>query len=200
MNIKYKIVLLGNCTVGKTSIADRLTKNIFYDYTETTIGAAYSLLKKGNINMDLWDTAGQERYMSLMPMYFRSADILLLVYDLSDLQSVDRLYYYLTKVSKEITHKYSIIIIGNKLDLIDDQLLEKIDKNITKKIMKYINSDIDINIIFVSAKTNKNMDILSQMITNACIKLNKIEEYTPKTIKLDDTLSYYQYWTSNCNC
>lgn len=200
MNIKYKIVLLGNCTVGKTSIADRLTKNIFYDYTETTIGAAYSLLKKGNINMDLWDTAGQERYMSLMPMYFRSADILLLVYDLSDLQSVDRLYYYLTKVSKEITHKYSIIIIGNKLDLIDDQLLEKIDKNITKKIMKYIDSDIDINIIFVSAKTNKNMDILSQMITNACIKLNKIEEYTPKTIKLDDTLSYYQYWTSNCNC
>ncbi len=200
MTLKYKVVLLGNSMVGKTSIADRLTRGIFYDYTGSTIGAAYSYLKKGDINMDLWDTAGQERYMSIMPMYFRNADIVLLVFDLSDLQSVDRLYYYLDRIDKEVRHNHTIIIIGNKLDLVDAKLLDKIEKDIARNVKKYTGSKTDTHTVFVSAKNDTNMNKLSDIITESCKKINKTEDEKNKNIKLEETQTYYQYWASYCNC
>lgn len=84
----YKICLIGKSSVGKTSMAMRIVKDQFEPNSESTIGASFltkhirldpgDILYPSEINLQIWDTAGQERYNSLLPMYTRSAAIVLL--------------------------------------------------------------------------------------------------------------------------
>ncbi len=85
----YKIVLLGDTSVGKSSIATQYVRGSFNNYEEPTIGAAF-MCKNQDLMIDekvvsckfeIWDTAGQERYKSLAPMYYRGAHVALIVYD-----------------------------------------------------------------------------------------------------------------------
>jgi small GTP-binding protein len=129
-----KITLLGESTTGKSSIAYRLIKNVFNDQIDSTIGAAYMVLKANNIRFDIWDTAGQERYLSIVQLYYRNTDIFLLVFDVSDLKTLDRLIYYINKINQEMDNNYTIFIVGNKTDLVDDAELPTIKKFVQDKI------------------------------------------------------------------
>ncbi|KAF7147989.1 hypothetical protein RHSIM_Rhsim03G0243000 [Rhododendron simsii] len=102
-NIQAKLVLLGDMGAGKTSLVLRFVKGQFYEYQESTIGAAFFTqalsLNDATIKFDIWDTAGQERYYSLAPMYYRGAAAAVVVYDItsmcayiSERESTDRRY------------------------------------------------------------------------------------------------------------
>lgn len=85
---QFKVVLLGESAVGKSSLVLRFVKREFHEFQESTIGAAF-LTQTVQINDDttvkfeIWDTAGQERYHSLAPMYYRGAQAALVVYDIT---------------------------------------------------------------------------------------------------------------------
>lgn len=89
MSQTYKVVLLGDPSVGKTSILERYTKNTFRKEMEATIGAHFvsktiDLPGTGTeIKIKVWDTAGQEKYRSITPIYFRDADAAICVYDIT---------------------------------------------------------------------------------------------------------------------
>jgi small GTP-binding protein len=72
---KIKCVLVGDSGVGKTSLANRLYRNVFFEFEEATIGASFLSVEKYGVSLDMWDTAGQERYNALLPMYTRNARI-----------------------------------------------------------------------------------------------------------------------------
>lgn len=86
---QFKLVLLGESSVGKSSLVLRFCKDKFQEYQESTIGAAFItqsvFLEDQNaiVKFDIWDTAGQERYHSLAPMYYRGAQAAIVVYDIS---------------------------------------------------------------------------------------------------------------------
>ncbi|CAD6929619.1 unnamed protein product, partial [Tilletia laevis] len=85
---QFKLVLLGESAVGKSSLVLRYVKDQFDDYRESTIGAAFltqtlSLDPQTTIKFEIWDTAGQERYKSLAPMYYRNANCAVVVYDIT---------------------------------------------------------------------------------------------------------------------
>ena len=93
--ISYKIVLLGDSGVGKSSIGLRYTRGEYNDFQESTIGASF--LTKTFENKDgkkcrfeIWDTAGQERYHSLAPMYYRGARGCVVVYDVTSSHSFEK--------------------------------------------------------------------------------------------------------------
>ena len=91
---KYKVVLLGEGRVGKTSILIRFCQNNFDDRQQPTLQASY-LDKKLNVDqqsvhLSIWDTAGQERFHALGPIYYRDADAALLVYDITDGDTLGR--------------------------------------------------------------------------------------------------------------
>ncbi|CDJ43767.1 RAB5C, member RAS oncogene family, related [Eimeria tenella] len=73
--LHFKLVLLGNTSVGKSCLVVRFAKDEFYEYQESTIGAAFMTqsvdLGDCVVKFEIWDTAGQERYRSLAPMYYR---------------------------------------------------------------------------------------------------------------------------------
>ena len=90
---EIKIVLLGDINVGKTSIVLRYSKNIFKNHYPPTIGGAYTqknlLLQNGIlIKFHIWDTSGQERYRTMSKLYYLDAEAIILVYDISNEESV----------------------------------------------------------------------------------------------------------------
>src|SRR4029079_9407671 len=115
-----KLTFLGESATGKTSIARRLVHNKFSESYDNTIGASFMLFKFNDLIYDIWDTAGQERYLSLVQLYYRDTDIFLLVFDVTQLTTLDRLTYYMEKIIQDVTTNYRILIIGNKIDLIDE--------------------------------------------------------------------------------
>ncbi len=103
---KFKVVLLGEGRVGKTSILLRYTKGIYDERQQTTLQASFiekTVQVGGNpVHLSIWDTAGQERFHALGPIYYRDADSALLIYDITDLESFN-------KVKKWVRHIHHII-------------------------------------------------------------------------------------------
>jgi small GTP-binding protein len=91
---QYKLVLLGDSAVGKSSLVLRFVRGQFFEYQESTIGAAFLTqtvaLNETTVKFEIWDTAGQERYHSLAPMYYRGAAAAIVVYDITNRVSTTR--------------------------------------------------------------------------------------------------------------
>lgn len=119
-----KLVLLGDSAVGKSSLVLRFVKKQFFDYQESTIGAAYltqtvSLDDGDAVRFEIWDTAGQERYNSLAPMYYRGAASAVVVYDITNAYSFERAKSWVNELQAHDQGMKRIVIAlaGNKLDM-----------------------------------------------------------------------------------
>ena len=152
--INCKLVLLGDTAAGKSSITIRFTKNLFYEFQEPTIGAAFSTsnieVDDKKVKFEIWDTAGQERYRSLAPMYYRGAKFAVVVYDITSKSSFVGAKSWVEEIKNNCGDKCIIILVGNKLDLKNRR---KVD---IKEVKEYAD---DINILYMeaSAKTGDNI-------------------------------------------
>ena len=151
----YKIILIGDSSVGKTCIFKKLTLGTYSDKNISTIGVdRKSFIIELKINEDgeeidksfriqLWDTAGQERYRSITKGYYKDSQALLLIYDITNKNTFDNVDKWITGVKDSFgdddndkeNSKYIIILLGNKLDL-DEAGLRKINKEDAEEICK----------------------------------------------------------------
>lgn len=119
-NRKYKVVLLGETGVGKSSLALRLIRNEWNEYLSCTVGASFfrytSQVGETTLSFDIWDTAGQERYKSLAALYYRGAAAALVVYDITSRESFERAQYWIREVADH-SPETLITLVGNKCDL-----------------------------------------------------------------------------------
>jgi len=150
---KIKLVLFGNSGVGKTCIVQRMVYNTFNHNTNLTIGAAYTIYTvENNIKVEIWDTAGQERFYSLIPLYARSAEIIIVVIDIEN--DIDEQFSKWNKYIQEnetlFSPNFKLILIFNKHDL-------KNDFEIPKNVINQTQFDF---ITLVSAKKGYNIDNL----------------------------------------
>ncbi|XP_047327920.1 ras-related protein Rab5-like isoform X2 [Impatiens glandulifera] len=106
---------------GKTSLVLRFVKGQFYEYQESTIGAAFFTqvlsLNEATIKFDIWDTAGQERYYSLAPMYYRGAASAVVVYDITSMDSFERGKKWVQELQRQTNPNLVIVFVANKADL-----------------------------------------------------------------------------------
>lgn len=117
----FKIVLLGEGAVGKTSLVLRYVENKFNDKHLTTLQASF-LTKKLNIggkrvNLAIWDTAGQERFHALGPIYYRDSNGAILVYDITDEDSFTKVKNWVKELKKMLGNDIALCIAGNKIDM-----------------------------------------------------------------------------------
>lgn len=137
---QFKLVLLGESAVGKSSIVYRFVKNTFDDLRESTIGAAFLTQSitlpeiKTTVKFEIWDTAGQERYKSLAPMYYRNANAALCVYDITSRSSFTKAQDWIKELKKQAPEGIVIALVGNKNDLVDNREVEE------DEVLNYIES------------------------------------------------------------
>ncbi len=159
---KVKLVLFGNSGVGKTCIIQRMAYNTFNHNTSLTIGAAYTIYTvEKNIKIEIWDTAGQERFHSLLPLYARSAEIIIVVIDIEN--NIDEQFSKWNKYIQEnetlFSPNFKLILIFNKHDL-------NSEFEIPKNVISQTQFDF---ITLVSAKKGYNIDNL-KLHLNATVK------------------------------
>ncbi|ORY87835.1 GTP-binding protein ypt5 [Protomyces lactucae-debilis] len=123
---QFKLVLLGESAVGKSSLVMRFVKGQFSDFRESTIGAAFltqtlALDEETTVKFEIWDTAGQERYKSLAPMYYRNANCAVVVYDITQAASLDKAKAWVKELQRQAQDNIVIALAGNKLDLAADK-------------------------------------------------------------------------------
>ena len=126
---KVQLLIIGDSTVGKTSILSRYTNGDFNPHYLATVGLDFfkkdEVFDGKTIRIKIWDTAGQERYKSLTQGYFRNAEGIMIVYDVSNLVSFENLKYWIQSIKTHIDidkGEIPAIIIGNKIDIFEREV------------------------------------------------------------------------------
>jgi Ras-related protein Rab-6A len=122
---KYKLVFLGDQSVGKTSIITRFMYDNFDRHYQATIGIDFlsktMYLEDRTVRLQLWDTAGQERFRSLIPSYIRDSSVAVVVYDVTNRASFLNTSKWVEDVRAERGNDVVICLVGNKTDLGNDK-------------------------------------------------------------------------------
>jgi len=184
----YKVVILGQTGVGKTTLLNTYQYKRFDTFLSSTIGAAFckfyytSEVTDSKYSFDIWDTAGQERYRCLAPMYYRGADLVLYCFSLDDKTSLNEVKYWINDVNrKSDNNKYSIII-GLKKDLWDKNKITEYD-------IREISEHFRLPYKLVSCKDIKEVEkffhqIFEETIKNVQLYVNDIITLSPRPITL----------------
>ena len=175
--IKLNILGLGDSGVGQTCILRRYIENKFFKNHLATIGIDFKTkninLNKGNIKLKIWDTAGQERFWDLTKQYPKVADALILIYDVTDNDSFDRLNLWIKNIKdwrEESTITIPVILVGNKIDLEDSRVITREQGNKFAKENGFLFAEC-------SALTGENINYIFNKLVLAILENNpKYEE------------------------
>ncbi|EDR26293.1 RAB, putative [Entamoeba dispar SAW760] len=125
-----KMCLVGDTSVGKTCIVNRLVKGVFNNSEKSTIGSNFvtASIQVDNkpFRLAIWDTAGQEKYRSMVSMYYRGSLGAMLVYDVTQESSFQDVRMWLDEL-KNTEKDIAVIIVGNKCDLVANRVVSTVD-------------------------------------------------------------------------
>ncbi len=126
----YKVLLLGDSTVGKTCFLKRYVDNTFQDAYLSTIGFDFkfkdaTLSNGNNVKIQLWDTAGQERFRNIAKSYYKGAHGIVLIYDVTARSTFESIRKWLNQIKEEASNRISIIIVANKIDCEEEREVTK---------------------------------------------------------------------------
>uniref|UniRef100_A0A0A9FQZ8 Ras-related protein Rab-21 n=1 Tax=Arundo donax TaxID=35708 RepID=A0A0A9FQZ8_ARUDO len=168
--VSFKLVLLGDGRVGKTSLVLRYVNNVFSDKQEATVQASYltkRLVVEGvPITLSIWDTAGQEKFHALGPIYYRDADAALLVYDITDSDTFLRVTKWVKELKQMASKDIVMAIAANKSDLVRSKNID------TQDAVSYAES-IGASLFVTSAKTGTGIDDVFSDISKRLLEKRK---------------------------
>ena len=181
----FKVLLIGNSDVGKSSLILRYVDQIWNDVFVPTIGVDFKVksleIDKKTVKMQIWDTAGQERFRNVISSYFKGAHGILLIYDITNKESFKELENWLGEVERNASNQVLKILLGNKCDL-DDK------REITKDEGEAFAMRNGMQFMETSAKVNTNVneafEALAKIMVDSSNKRNAIK-FDKKAIKVD---------------
>ena len=167
----YKILLLGDCSSGKTSLIYRLIHNNFLEYYVSTIGIDFNIksfmVNDKKVKLQLWDSCGQERFNALTRSYYRNTDAFIICYDISSYKSFEDAKFWIKELEKHVIDRPVIkILVGTKNDLDED--LRKIKYENGKNYAE----SLGIQFIETSSKNNTNINELFNNLSSELLEKN----------------------------
>jgi Ras-related protein Rab-1A len=151
----FKLLLIGNSAVGKSSLLLRFSDNIFNDSFLPTIGVDFKIrtfdLNSKTVKLQIWDTAGQERFKTITSSYYKGAHGIIMTYDITDKQSFRDIDNWLAEVEKHASENVNKLLVGNKCDL-------EANRQVTYEEGKAYADQLGIKFIETSAKNSVNVD------------------------------------------
>ena len=184
-----QILLIGDSSVGKTSLIQRYANGIFKEEYLATVGLDYytkqEMINDITVLVKLWDTAGQERFKALTPNYFRNAEGVVLAYDVTNSESFDNLKFWINSIKSNLCEKnifIPIIIIGNKIDM-------EGMRDITKEDASKFAKENNYKYFETSAKTGQGVDeairdLVKQILENS--DKNDSAKGERKSVKIEE--------------
>ena len=124
----FKILLLGDSAVGKSCLLLRYCENSFQESHLTTIGLDFrlktvNLEDKRKIKVQIWDTAGEDRFRAITRNYYRGANGIILMYDVTDQKSFEHIRDWVEKIKEDAVEEIIIYLVGNKIDLNNKRII-----------------------------------------------------------------------------
>ena len=190
--INYKIILVGDSSVGKTCLLMRAVNNKFTENYQATIGFEFLLMyfqvNNVKIKLQIWDTCGQEIYRSLIQGFYRNTAATIIVFSKTDRRSFDNLGSWVKDVKNNTEQEIPLFLVGNKCD-VENNLIE-VTKEEGEQFMKQYNlkyySDI-------SAKTGYKVldtfeEVAETVYKDFCSKRNPKQKMNKMTLEKKDEL------------
>ena len=170
----YKILLLGDSSVGKTCFLMRYADNTFQEIHMSTIGLDYKLknvqLDDGKIvKVQIWDTAGQDRFRSITKNYYKGAHGIILIYDVTSRKTFENVKNWVEQIEEEVSDKVNIILVGNKID-------DEKNRKVTTEEGKQMADSCKLEFFETSAKSGVGIDsTFNELVKKTVETYSKIE-------------------------
>ncbi len=167
----FKILTIGESGVGKTCILRRFVEDKFLKNHLATIGIDFKTktlnINNQEIKLKIWDTAGQERFRNITTQYYKGADGIVLVYDVTEEASFDKIKDWMDQIlSNTNKDEICLILLGNKCD--------KEDRSISYEQGKTLANELQVNFFETSAQTGQNIKDAFETLTADIMKKKKI--------------------------
>ena len=179
----FKVLLLGNSDVGKSSLLLRFVDSVWNETFVPTIGVDFKVktveIGDKKVKMQIWDTAGQERFRNVISTYFRGGNGLLLIYDITNKDSFKNLESWLIEIEKNASENILKLLIGNKSDLEEDREISK------EEGQAFANRN-GMQFMETSAKMNTNVDEAFQALGKLMIEFNSGQKTTMNSQNKND--------------
>mmetsp|Transcript_23079 Transcript_23079/g.26785 ORF Transcript_23079/g.26785 Transcript_23079/m.26785 type:complete len:211 (-) Transcript_23079:207-839(-) len=171
----FKLLLIGNSAVGKSSLLLRFSDNVYNDTFLPTIGVDFKIrtfdLNNKTVKLQIWDTAGQERFKTITSSYYKGAHGIILTYDITDKQSFRDIENWLSEVEKHANEKVNKLLVGNKCDL-------ESQRQVSYEEGKKFADQLGIKFIETSAKNSVNVDAAFFAMANEIKERVQVENPT----------------------
>ena len=186
-DISFKIIVIGDSSVGKSCLTTQAVRNKFIDFYQTTVGfefLTFNLRINTNVvKLQVWDTCGQEVYKSLISNFYRNSSLALIVYAINNRNSFEHAEIWLNELKNKSNPKVRIFLVGNKCDLENTRVVSKEEgenfKN-EKNLDKFIET---------SAKTGENArNVLLEAAKMLFKDYLKVKEKIKNDVSDGDTL------------
>ncbi len=164
----FKLLMLGDASVGKTSLTHRYITGVFVDSPRLTIGVDFFSKKVRlptghSVKLQIWDFGGEERFRFLLPTYSKGSNAALFLYDITSQKTLESLPLWIDIVRKNAGN-IPIFLIGSKCDLEDHRAVSK------DLASEYVKKHLCTKQLEVSAKTGENVEDSFAMITELLLK------------------------------
>lgn len=166
----FKILIIGNSSVGKTSFLFRYADDSFTSAFVSTVGIDFKvktvIRKEKRMKLQIWDTAGQERYRTITTAYYRGAMGFILMYDVTNEESFNSVQDWVTQIKTYSWDNAQVILVGNKSDM-------EAERVVTYDRGKQLADQLGLEFFETSAKENINVkDVFVRLVDIICEKMS----------------------------
>lgn len=151
----FKTLIIGDSSVGKSNLLLRFSDNVFHDTFLPTIGVDFKIKNVNvydkSIKLNIWDTAGQDRFKTITQAYYKGANGIVVVFDITDRITFDHVQNWFQEIKKNAGEGVVRVLVGNKADLQDSRAVQKSEAEELAK-------SLGVFYIETSAKTGENVD------------------------------------------
>ncbi|XP_075472448.1 ras-related protein Rab-3B [Ascaphus truei] len=197
----FKLLIIGNSSVGKTSFLFRYADDTFTSAFVSTVGIDFKVKtvyrNDKRVKLQIWDTAGQERYRTITTAYYRGAMGFILMYDITNEESYNAVQDWATQIKTYSWDNAQVILVGNKCDM-DDERVIALEKG------KHLSDQLGFEFFEVSAKENIHVkQVFERLVDIICDKMSESVDSESamggggKTIRFTDSVPPIQ---QKCSC
>jgi len=184
----FKVLLIGDSGVGKSSLLLRYSENNFSDAYISTIGVDFKIktlhLDDKAVKLQIWDTAGQERFRTITASYYRGAQGIIVVYDVTNQASFDNIRKWLEEISRYAGSNVTRLLVGNKADLVEKRVVQA-------QMAEDLSQHLGISHVETSARSSANVEeafhLLAQEIREQVGPPAGRESFQLEELELEET-------------